>query len=54
MEGNDVKGCLYTAMVEFIYELYLYEKLDKHIEEEVPIPAPKINVAVIMMDPQKQ
>lgn len=41
-------------MVEFIYELYLYEKLDKHIEEEVPIPAPKINVAVIMMDPQKQ
>lgn len=41
-------------MVEFIYELSLYERLDKQVEEKAPIPAPKINVAIIMMDPHKQ
>ena len=45
---------LYSAMVEYIYELSLYEKVDKQIGLERQIPAPKIDITLIMRDPHKQ
>lgn len=41
-------------MVEYIYELSLYEKVDKQIGLERQIPAPKIDITLIMRDPHKQ